>query len=265
MVATSTIIMMIIQLGFGIVIPVGLYLILKKRFGHQPIAFFTGCAIFFLFVYILESLVHQTILGGTWGLKISSNIWLYGLYGGLMAGLFEETGRLLAFKFILKKYRENDCTALFYGAGHGGFEAFYLLFMSGVNNLTFAMMINNGNTAALKTGLEGAALAQVEATIVQMQEITGGVFLLSPVERLAAVVIHLSLSVLVWFAVKYGIYQLYGLAILIHCMINFVAVIVNNYFVGLGIRGSIVTEVIIWLMSFGVAAYTRTVWKKYHD
>lgn len=36
------------------------------------------------------------------------------MVGALLAGVFEETGRYVAFKFILKK-RENKATALAYG------------------------------------------------------------------------------------------------------------------------------------------------------
>ena len=54
---------------------------------------------------------------------------LYALYGGLAAGLFEETGRLLAFRFILKPHTAR-ITALSYGIGHGGIEAFWVMGLS---------------------------------------------------------------------------------------------------------------------------------------
>ena len=69
-------------------------------------------------------------------------------------------------------------------------------------------MINAGNASALTAGLEGAALGQIETAIDQMLNASWTLFLLSPIERIAAVVLHISLSVLVWFAVKYGNYKL---------------------------------------------------------
>lgn len=263
MVAMSTMIMMAINMILGLVLPAVLYLVLKKYFGNQRFAFFVGCGIMFLFAFVLEALVHQMVLGGALGAAISGNIWLYGLYGASMAALFEETGRLIAFKFILKKQQEKDEAALFYGAGHGGFEAFYILFMSGVNNLTFAAMINSGNAAALTAGLEGTALAQIEATIAQMLEISWTTFLLSPVERMAAIILHISLSVLVWFAVKYGNYKLYGMALLFHFLMDFVAVVVNSLLSGLGMEGTVIVEVIIWMAAILSAFYAKGVWKKY--
>lgn len=263
MVSTSTIIAMGINLLLGLIIPAVLYFIMKKRFGDNRVAFFTGCGIMFVFAFILESMVHSIVLGGALGTVISNNIWLYGLYGASMAAIFEETGRLFAFKFILKKHRNNDDTAFLYGAGHGGFEAFYILFVSGINNLTFAAMINSGNTATLTAGLEGSALAQIESTIEQMLEISWGVFLLSPIERIAAIVLHISLSVLVWVAVKEKKYNFYGMALLFHFLLDFVAVVVNSLLGGLGIAGTLITEAAIWAMALGAVVYARTVWKKY--
>ena len=69
---------------------------------------------------------------------IRGNIWLYALYGGLMAGLFEETGRYLAFSFALKKYRAKNVNALMYGAGHGGFEAIVIVGLTMINNIVWS-------------------------------------------------------------------------------------------------------------------------------
>lgn len=265
MVAISTIIAMTVDMILGLVIPVVLYFVMKKRFGNHRIAFFVGCGIMLVFAFVLESLVHQVVLGSSLGMTIQGNIWLYGLYGASMAAIFEETGRLVAFKFFLKKHRENNSTALFYGAGHGGFEAFYLLFASGINNLIFAAMINAGDASALTVGLEGAALVQIESAIDQMLNASWTLFLLSPIERIAAVILHISLSVLVWFGIKNGNYKWYGLALLFHFLMDFVAVISNNYLSSLGMAGTVVVEVIIWIFAVAIAFYTKKVWNKYHD
>lgn len=265
MVATSTMIAMAVNMILGLVIPATLYIVMKKRFGHNRKAFFIGCGIMLVFAFVLESLVHQVVLGGSLGLTIQNNIWLYGLYGASMAAIFEETGRLIAFKFLLKRQRGNDNAALFYGAGHGGFEAFYILFMSGINNLAFAAMINTGNASALTVGLEGTALVQIESVIEQMLNASWTLFLLSPIERIAAVILHISLSVLVWLGVKYGNYKLYGIALLLHFLMDFVAVIANSMLSGFGMVGTVIVEVIIWIVAIASAFYAKKVWEKNHD
>lgn len=261
MVATSTIIAIAINLLLGLVIPAVLYVVVKKKFAGERKAFFIGCAIMFGFAFVLESFVHSIVLGGSLGKTITGNIWLYALYGGAMAALFEETGRFVAFRFFLKNH-ENDGNALLYGAGHGGFEAFYLLFFSGINNLAFALMLNGGGAEALTAGLTGDALLQIEATIDQMQNLSWWVFLLSPIERLAAIVIHLSLSVIVWFGVKERNYALVGLSMLLHFGVDFVTVILNQMFARFGSGGMLLTEAAVWIMAAGCAAVGMKLWKE---
>lgn len=261
MVPMSTMIAMAVSMLFGLILPAAIYFIVKKRFGGGRKAFFTGCATMFVFAFVLEALVHSAVLGGSLGETIQGNIWLYGLYGGAMAALFEETGRYLAFRFVLKKQMPDDANAWMYGAGHGGFEAFYILFMSGINNLALVAMINSGNLEAVTAGLSGAALTSIETAVEQMQTMSWGIFMLAPVERIAAILLHLSFSVLVWFAVKEGKIKFYGLSLLLHFLVDFVTVVVNSYLTRLGDAAMIVTEIIVWAMALGCMVIAWKVWK----
>ena len=164
-VPVSSIICMIItgMIAFAIPIVLFIYLVTKKK--AKAVPFFIGCAVMLLFALVLESAVHGIVLGSPAGAKIRGNTWLYALYGGLMAGLFEETGRYVAFETVLRKYLGNDSNALMYGAGHGGFEAAALVGMSMVSNIIMSVMINLGQLDALTGELSGEALAQVEAAV----------------------------------------------------------------------------------------------------
>ena len=153
-------------LAFAIPIALMLYLRIKKHADILP--FFIGCAVMLVFALILESIVHNIVLNSASGRKILDNIWLYALYGGMMAGLFEETGRFIAFKTVLRKKNSNDANALMYGAGHGGFEAIVLLGFSMISNIAMAVMINRGNISAITGVLPEDALAQVQPVIDQL-------------------------------------------------------------------------------------------------
>ena len=98
-----TIFVIILNMLIGIAIPVGLCIFCRKKWKCDFLPFFTGCGVMFLFAFVLEQIVHMIVLYGPAGSAIQGNIWLYALYGGLMAGLFEETGRFIAMKFLLKK------------------------------------------------------------------------------------------------------------------------------------------------------------------
>ena len=127
-------------------LPLALLILIRRKQKADMLPFFLGCGSFFLFAMLLEQLMHSLVLlkMGTVSKALSENLWLYALYGGLAAGLFEETGRYLTMRFLMKgKWtREN---ALMYGAGHGGLEAVLILGMASVNNLLYSVMINTGS------------------------------------------------------------------------------------------------------------------------
>ena len=56
---------------------------------------------FIISALVLEKLLHAAVFKA-FGTALNANIWLYTLYGGLAAAVFEETGRLLAMKYAMK-------------------------------------------------------------------------------------------------------------------------------------------------------------------
>ena len=199
----------------GIAIPAVLYIIFRKK-GAKHLPFWTGCVTFVLFALVLEQLAYSFLMKTALWMTISSNVWLYGIVGGFMAGLFEETGRFVAFKTVLRKQRGNDTNALMYGAGHGGIEAVILLSVAMVINLVFSLQYNAGIPSSLGGSAQALQIAALPSTI----------FLAGGVERMIAVAIHVSLCVLVWFAAKDGKkFWLFPLAILLHLFVDAVAVI----------------------------------------
>jgi len=259
-VPTLSIIFMIVDLVIGIAVPVILFLFFYKKYLCSPKAFFTGCVVFLLFALVLEKLVHILFLQVLpTGPVITGNIWFYGIYGGLMAGIFEETGRFAAFKTVLKNLRGEDHNALMYGAGHGGFEMFMLLSVGMINNLIYSLMLNAGNASALTVNLSGTSKAAVESALTALTNTSPYLFLVSPLERFAAITAQIGMSVLVWFAVKNGGKSrlLFPLAILLHLFLDASAVILNSY-----IASVAAVEIFICAVSAGIAVLAWAVWKK---
>ena len=242
----SSILAILFTLVFSIAFPIGLMLYLRQR-GGKWIAFLIGAVTFILFAMILESILHNLVfLTPLWTI-LQSNIWLYGLYGGLAAGVFEETGRLLAFKLFLKKEQE-PITALSYGIGHGGAEAILLVGLTMVNNLVLAAAVSAGGTT------DPAVLEMAE----QLASTPAGMFLWAAFERFGAIILHLSLSVLVFAAVREpGKKWLFPAAILTHAAANFIAVVSNTY---LPVAA---TEIIVLAFAVMVALFARTVYRAY--
>lgn len=256
-VSELSIIFMVISSLAGFAIPVILLIFFRKKKEADILPFFVGCAVMLVFALILESAVHQIVLGSSVGERILGNIWLYALYGGLMAGLFEETGRFIAFKTVLKK-QDKDVNALMYGAGHGGFEAAVLLGFTMISNIAIAVMINSGNTSVLTENLSGDTLTQMEAALKDLTMTAPYIFLIGIIERVFAVTLQIALSVIVWTAVKNKKrWYLYPAAILIHFFVDAVAVILMHYNVP-----TLLIEVLVGVMAALAAVFAKRLFVK---
>ena len=203
-----------------------------------------------LFAFILESGMHNLVLSSPAGAVIRNNIWLYALYGGFMAGLFEETGRYLAFAFALKKYRAKNV--------NGGFEAIVITGITMINNIIWSVMINNGSISSMLSSLSGDQVAQAEQSVTLLTTTPSYQFLLGGVERLLAIALHIALSVIVWFAVKWnGKFYLYPAAILIHFAVDAAAAILS----GLGVN-VILIEIAVAVLTTAAALFARRLWRE---
>jgi uncharacterized membrane protein YhfC len=255
-----SIVFMAVSAFIGIMIPVVLLLMFRKKYKADILPFFIGCAVFIVFALLFESFIHRLIFATDTGKAILNNIWLCGIYGGLMAGLFEETGRYTAFKTVLRRKNSKNHNALMYGAGHGGFEAAYILGASMISNIVMSVTLNTGMGSKLTTGVtDPAALQKINATIAALAGAAPTDFLIGSVERFAAVALHISLSVLVWFAAKNGgrRFWLYPLAIILHALVNMAAVILSRYTSSLWIL-----EGVIYVLSACCVVIATAVWKK---
>ena len=177
-----------------------------------------GIAGFTVFALVLESLIHQAVIGK---IIIREEMPVqYIIYGIFMAGIFEETARLIAYKILKRKYN-GIATALSYGIGHGGIESVLLGGFSMVYAIVICIMINTGNIGLITGKMEGAALAAMNSQIETIMTSPAYVFLISGIERLYATGIQLSLSVIMFYAV-FGSKKiwLYPLAIGIHAFID---------------------------------------------
>lgn len=253
-----SIIFMVVSMIISFAIPVGLFIYFFRKKHADILPFFIGCGVMFVFALIIESIFHQIILGSSVGDTILDNTWLYALYGGFMAGLFEETGRFVAFKTVLKKYTGKDINALMYGAGHGGFEAVALVGFSMISNIITSVMINSGMFEMITATLSGDQLEQLEAGVEDLITLPSYMFLVGSIERVSAVIIQLSLSVLVWFAAKNNnrLY-LYPVAILLHLIVDGITVILMRNDVSL-----VIVEIAIFVMAVLIAFVSKKIWDK---
>lgn len=201
-------------LCFCFLFPIILCVFWKLRTKANLSSFFIGCGTFIVFALILEQILHSVVFMLT-GTLLTDNMWFYALYGGLAAGLFEETGRLLAMRFLMKK-NLNRQNAILYGIGHGGVEAMLVTGLAYVSNLILAVTINAGGLNTILAQVDENTANTLYAQLSQLWTLSAGDFLLAGVERLSAVTLHIVLSYMVYRAVKGSKIAWYLAAVGIH-------------------------------------------------
>ena len=213
---------LIIQCVLMIIIPVILFIVWKIKTHEKVLPVIIGAATWFLFAIILKLAPAYFLLQADNPIAktISGNIWYTMILAGVLAGVFEETGRFIAFKTVLRKY-EHRRSSISYGIGHGGFESIYI----GVQLLMFpimGIMINSGMGDQITTGMDEAMKATALAQLGQYTNLTIPECLLGVFERIPSIVTHIAFSVLVFAAAREKKYVfLYPVAILIHAFVDF--------------------------------------------
>ena len=250
MVPVSAMISMAAGALMGIAAPVLLGWWLVKKYQVKTTPILVGAGVFILFALVLESLVHQVVLNGPSGASITGNIWYYALYGGCMAALFEETGRFLAMKFVLKKEPGTALTGVGYGLGHGGAEMILLFGVTMISNLVVSALINSGQADTLMAAAPEHNYAQIQAQFAQLEAFGASSVLLGLWERCSALLLQVSLSVMVWTAVRRGgkWLWLFPVAFFLHFLVDAVTVVLGKS------AGMVAVEAIVFAMAIAVGA-----------
>ena len=169
----------------------------KKKYKINLSVLGLGAVAFFVSSQVLEKIVHLIVLhpqkDGTVPL-MTGNPLLYVIYGICMAALFEETARLVFFKWLEKKRALEDSDALAYGLGHGGLELLYLGMGSLISLLILFSLLESSNPD-LATLLPKNTLETVQSLSVWQVYLLG-------IERVLALVMQIGLSFWVYQAVR---------------------------------------------------------------
>lgn len=209
----------------GILVPIIISLVYVKVKKEKITTVLIGALTFFLFAIVLESIPKAVLMQIPSPVSrfVMGNPWVLIITGALLAGIFEETGRLVAFKFMLKNRNERT-TATAYGIGHGLFEVMFILGYSAIQYLSYISLIKAGtfetviNQVAMVSPDQAAALSALPA---QIAAVTWLNFVLAIVERTSAVLFHIGASFIVFYAVKTpkkGIFYL--VAVLLHAALD---------------------------------------------
>jgi uncharacterized membrane protein YhfC len=222
MVSSASFVFMGFTLLMSIGLPIGLaiYLCVKRK--ASPLAVLVGALVFVVTQVLIRIPLLQLSSQMAWYQAMAANLVVIALFLSLTAGLFEETGRYLAFRFLLKNKLQTK-NALAFGVGHGGIEAILLVGLSFINNFAFSMMINAGTFDQVVAPALGASAETLKSQLVGLAPES---FAVAGVERTLTILAHIGMSLLVYYAVRYGKVRFYFLALLAHTLINFGVVMI---------------------------------------
>lgn len=219
----SYILSILIMIG----LPVALAFVVTRRFKASWWAILTGVAAFtvsqLLHTPVLE-LLAKLFQNGT--LPVPAENWLpifNSVLIGLMAALFQESIRYLAF-WIMRKRTKRLPSAVGVGVGHGGFETltlalwpFWPIFGGALYQLIQIVFYNPGAQLA-----KGIASDQVQYALAMIQQFWTNPWhlgLLYGVDSIISISTQILLAILVWKAVRTRNFWWFVLAFFYHILV----------------------------------------------
>lgn len=212
-----------VAIAFEIIFPLVVGFFIHRRFGVAWKFFLFGALVFFLsqmvtripIVQVAQSFLTPTLQSA------EALVWIWLVVLSLSAGVFEEIGRYLGYKFLVKD-NKTWRVGLMYGAGHGGLES--MLLVGGLALLGLINVIAISVTDFSQMNLPPEQLAQIEAARQQIAALDWWMPLLGAYERFVSLFFHIALSILVLQTfLRRSWLWLIG-AILLHGIVNFGAV-----------------------------------------
>ncbi len=184
---------------------------------------FAGVIGFMVSARVLELGVHYLCIINDNRISrfINSHTLAFVLYGITMAGVFEECGRYIVMKFILRKNRTAE-NAVLYGIGHGGIEILAVLLPSMILYLVIAVFFSSGDVenalSVLKINEETASSAL--PSVLAAASFDWQLMAMNVIERILAMIAHIGLTVIVFYGICNAKLRFLPMAIILHMLMD---------------------------------------------
>lgn len=215
MISNALILSFGVSLVCTLILPVVLLIVLLVTRKLNPLPLLAGFASFFISQILLRIPLLQVLGTQSWFAAFATHTVVYVIVvGGLSAGLFEETARLVGAKLLKQHRTYRDMIS--FGLGHGLCEVILLIGLGQVNNLLFCFLLRDPQLAA-SLGFGNDLLQAITQQLAAASPVT---VYLGILERVSAVLYHVFATCLVFLAVKRRRPALYLAAILAHTVFN---------------------------------------------
>ena len=245
----SSIPALIVTILLMIAIPVLFFVYWRRKHKAQTNIpwLIAGAVGFIVSARVLELGVHYVCIVANNPVSrfINGNTAAFVLYGITMAGVFEECGRHIVLRYIMKKNRTRE-NAVLYGIGHGGIEMLAILLPSMITYLVIAVLFSQGDVEhalrSLKITEENAAAALPSVQAAAAFDFA--MMAMNVIERLLAMLFHIGLTVIVYYGVLHAKKTCLPMAVLLHMLMDLFAALYQ--------RG----EVPLWSVEVWAAVWT---------
>jgi len=174
---------------------------------------------------------------------------------GLSAGVFEELARYLILRFWKRDVR-NWGEGMMFGAGHGGIEA---VLLGGLALTALIQALAARGVEDLSTLVAPDQIEMLQASLESYWALPWYAALLGAFERLLAMTLHLSLTLLVIQGLRSGKAGWLGAAIVWHAFADALVVYIA------GAYGAYVAEAVLLLPTAGSLAWILYTWRQWKE
>jgi uncharacterized membrane protein YhfC len=175
----------------------------------------------------------------------------YAVVLGLLAGVFEETARYILFKFIRKDSKTWN-EGVFIGLGHGGTEAIIFGVLAAMGFIN--MLVYRNMDLATVPSIPPEQLELAKQQVAAYWSAPVYMTLLGMVERVFAICLHISLSVMVLYSIVNQKPIWFWLALLWHAIVDAAAVYLGQQISMISLEGVIGIFAVI---SLGIVFWIR--------
>lgn len=236
----ATIIALLIEIGLPLVLAAIVWRHLRvawRYFGY-------GMVIFILFQMLtrlpLVNALQQAMkddLAASSGLQLAMIVFL-----SFTAGLFEEIGRYVGYRWLMRKDEKTWAKALMYGLGHGGIESILL-----VGGTVLVGLINMLILPSVFNTLPEAQRSLVERQMALINAQPSWLPLLGAWERIWSIALHVALSVMVLQVFRRG-WSWLIFAIIAHTLANLLSIGLPLLLGLQGVTSMLVTEGVVMVI-----------------
>lgn len=209
------------------VLPIVYVALWKRHCGKRVslVPLFIGAAGFLVSARVLELGVHMVCIvsDNPASRFINGSTAAYVLYGICMAGIFEECGRYVIIRFLMKKNKTKE-NMVMYGIGHGGIEVWAITLPAVLSLLVIAVILQ---TQGMESGLRFVGVTEdmpenvwdsVAATIAMAASFGAATGILYVFERVCCMLLHIGFTIIVAYGIAAKRKKYLPLAILAHAV-----------------------------------------------